>query len=195
MPVRCRSARSPARARASAPTSATSLRASTPTTSASCAAPTRRTSRTGSSGATSSPASTSARATSTSTSTRLEFRRRPPVFGRQHQLALDVHQLLQHRRRLQPRRGAVPGSRDPRWPGRARQSDQAERLVLREYRQPQGAVVLLQRQPLGGYQEQLAAGHQSRGELARDLVDDAQSRLPLLDQSRRFAVGDERRAR
>ena len=40
----------------------------------------------------------------------LEFRRRPPVFGRQHQLALDVHELLQHRRRLStstPRRSAI----------------------------------------------------------------------------------------
>ena len=71
------------------------------------------------------------------------------VFGRQHQLALDVHELLQHRRRLQPRRRAVPRSRDARRSRRARQSEQVQRLVLREHRQPQGAVVLLQRQPLG----------------------------------------------
>ena len=111
----------------------------------------------------------------------LELRRRPDVFRRQHQLALDVRELLQHRRRLQPRRGAVPRSRDARRPRRARQSRQ-ESLVLRQHRQPQGAVVLLQRRPLGRHQEQRAPRHQSRRQLARHLVDVAEPERPLRDQ-------------
>ncbi len=46
-----------------------------------------------------------------------------------------------------------------------------EHLVLRQHRQPQGAVVLLQRQPLGRHANSRAPRHQSRRELARDLVD------------------------
>ena len=95
----------------------------------------------------------------------------------------------------QPRCRAVPRSRDARRPRRARQPEQVQPLVLREHRQPQGAVVLLQRRPLGRHQEQRAPRHQSRRELARDLVDVAQPRPALLHQPRRLAVGDERGSR
>ena len=46
------------------------------------------------------------------------------LLRRQRQLALDVHELLQHRRRLQLRRRAVPRSRHARRAGRARQPEQ-----------------------------------------------------------------------
>ena len=49
----------------------------------------------------------------------------------------------------QPGCRAVPRSRDARRSGRARQPEQIQRLVLREHRQSQGVVGLLQRRPLG----------------------------------------------
>ena len=111
------------------------------------------------------------------------------VFGRQHQLALDVHELLQHRRRLQPRRGAVPRSRDARRPRRARQS-RASNVWYYANTDNRKALSFYYN---GGHwadtKNSVAARHQSRRELARDLVDVAERRPPLRHQPRRFAVG------